>query len=305
MGGLGFIHGGFLAAGVALAAVPVIVHLLFRRKAPRVDVGSLRFLRIAVRDNAHRRKIRRWLLLAIRTAGMLALGLLFARPYLTETAVPGRDREVVLLIDRSASMGAGDPTRSPFAKAGSAASMLIHEVPVGSEFRLALFDDSGVVPVPTGELDRAVKSPENAGTDFKKAVAWARDRMVQSRRRLREVRIFTDLQRVGEVGPSTGDFPEGVRVVVEDVGRTLRGNLAIDDVRAIRPDFRPGVPLLISTRIRNAGSFPVRDVTARLTLEGNGETLQFSEKVSIEGSSRREVRFRADDPRAGTLSRLR
>src|SRR3954468_24769278 len=117
MGGVGFIHAGFLAAGAALAAVPVVVHLLFRRRAPRFDVGSLRFLRIAIRDNAHRRKVRRWLLLAIRTAGVLLLGLLFARPYLTEPAVPGRDREVAVLIDRSASMGAGDPARSPFAKA--------------------------------------------------------------------------------------------------------------------------------------------------------------------------------------------
>jgi hypothetical protein len=48
---------------------------------------------------------------------------------------------------------------------------------------------------------------------------------------------------------------------------------------------------LISSRIWNVGSFPARDVTARLTLEGNGETIRLSEKVSIEGSSRREVRF--------------
>jgi Aerotolerance regulator N-terminal/von Willebrand factor type A domain len=291
MGGLDFIHGGFLAAGLALAAVPVIVHLLFRRKAPRVDVGSLRFLRIAIRDNAHRRKIRRWLLLAIRTAGMLLLGLLFARPYRAEPALPGRVREVAVLIDRSASMGAGDPARSPIARARSAASKLIQDLPEGTEVRLALFDESGVVPVPIGELDQATKAPGNSGTDFLKAIAWARDRMVQSPRKLREVHIFTDLQRVGSKGSPPVEFPEGVRVIVNDVGRTLRGNLAIDDARVIRPDFRPGVPPSISARIWNAGSFPARDVTARLTLEGNGETIRLSEKVTIEGASRREVRF--------------
>ena len=55
MNGLGFIHPGFLAAGIA-AAVPLIIHLLFRQKARRVDIGSIYFLRVVLRDQAHRRK---------------------------------------------------------------------------------------------------------------------------------------------------------------------------------------------------------------------------------------------------------
>ena len=291
MGGLGVISAGFLAAGVALAVVPVVIHLLFRRKAPRVDLGSLRFLKVALRDNAHRRKIRRWLLLALRTAGVVLLGLLFARPYLSKPDIPGRDREVAILIDRSASMGAGDPSRSAFTRAKESASKLLATLPAGTAVHLAFFDGSGVMPVPSGKLDDSPRLPGPAGTDFARGLAWARDRVVQSRRQLRQVHLFTDLQRSGLDHPSGDEFPPGIEVAVVDVGRVLRGNLAVEDARAVRAEIRPGHPPLISAHVFNAGAFPARDVIVRLTLEGAGETVRQSETISVDGLARREVRF--------------
>src|SRR3954447_23191897 len=78
--GLGLIHPGFLAAGLAVA-VPIVIHLLLRQKARQVDIGSLHFLRVVLRDQAHRRRLRRWILLALRVAGAGLLAALFARPY--------------------------------------------------------------------------------------------------------------------------------------------------------------------------------------------------------------------------------
>jgi Aerotolerance regulator N-terminal len=291
MGGLGLISSGFLAAGALLAAVPIVIHLLFRQKARRIDLGSLRFLRVAIRDNAHRRKVRRWLLLASRIAGVLLLGLLFARPYRVEPQVPGREREVAILIDRSASMGAGSADRTSCDRARQAASKLIAGLPEGTAVHLALFDEAGVEPVPSGNLDETKKRAGAAGTDFARALAWARDRVVSSNRKVREVHLFTDLQRSGLDHPSEADFPEGIEFDVIDVGRPIRANLAVVDARAVRAEIRPGSPPLVSALVFNAGPFPVRDVEVNLTLEGNGETYRLSEKVSIDGSSRKEVRF--------------
>ena len=104
MAGLGFIHLGFLAAAAAVA-VPVLIHLLFRPRAQKVKIGTLYFLRSVLRDSARRRKVRRWILLALRAAGVLLLALLFARPYRTDASAQPAERELILLIDRSASMG--------------------------------------------------------------------------------------------------------------------------------------------------------------------------------------------------------
>ena len=57
------------------------------------------------------------MLLALRAAGVLLLALLFARPYRNSAAADGTDREIVFLIDRSASMGASGAKATPFAKA--------------------------------------------------------------------------------------------------------------------------------------------------------------------------------------------
>jgi Aerotolerance regulator N-terminal len=299
MGGLGVISTGFLAAGAALATVPIVLHLLFRRKAPRVDLGSLRFLRIALKDNAHRRKVRRWLLLALRMAGILLLGLLFARPYSAKPAVPGNDREIAVLIDRSASMGAGGPNRSAYAKARDAVSKLLAGLPDGTVVHLATFDESGVTPIPSGIIEDVPKKEGLTGTEFAKGIAWARDRVVQSRRKLREVHLFTDLQRSGLEHPSPDPFPTGIDVEVVDVGRTLRGNLAVAEARAVVEEIREGAPPLISALVFNAGAFVARGVEVRLTLEGPGGKFQLTEKVDVAGTSRREVRFRPDVKKPG------
>src|SRR5258708_3371822 len=120
MGGLNFIHLGFLA-GAAAVLVPVLIHLLFRQRPRRVEIGSLHFLKIALRDHVRRKKLRRWLLLALRVAGVLLLALLFARPYRAGPSAEGADQEVALVIDRSASMGAISTGRTAFRRAQDAA----------------------------------------------------------------------------------------------------------------------------------------------------------------------------------------
>jgi hypothetical protein len=299
MGGLGVISAGFLAAGALLTTVPILLHLLFRRKAPRVDLGSLRFLQIALKDNAHRRKVRRWLLLALRMAGVLLLGLLFARPYSARPAVPGEEREVAVLIDRSASMGAGAANRTTYARAKEAASKLLAGLPEGTAVHLATFDESGVTPIDSGQIEDAPKLAGPAGTDFSKGIAWARDRVIQSQRKLREVHLITDLQRVGLDHPSPDEFPRGIDVEVVDVGRALRGNLAVVDARAVVEEIRAGAPPMISAVVFNAGAFASRGVAVRLALEGPGGKFELVEKVDVEGSTRREVRFRPDIKKPG------
>ena len=103
--GLNLIHLGFLAAGLAVA-VPLIIHLLFRQKTRTLAIGSIQFLQQVVREHRRRRRVRQWLLLALRMLAVLLLALLFARPYRDANARRGLQQEVVLLLDRSASMQA-------------------------------------------------------------------------------------------------------------------------------------------------------------------------------------------------------
>ena len=46
-----FVQFGMLGALAALA-IPIIIHLMFRSRARTVDLGTLQFLKVVLRDNA-------------------------------------------------------------------------------------------------------------------------------------------------------------------------------------------------------------------------------------------------------------
>ena len=145
MFGVNLIHAGFLAAALSVS-VPILIHLLMRPRARSVPIGTLRFLKLALKQTTRRRKIRRWLLLALRAAAVLLLTLLFARPYLASFGVVGQDREVVVLVDQSGSMAAMYSGRTLFACAQAAAEKIIADLPQGTKVHLAYFDDRGAMP---------------------------------------------------------------------------------------------------------------------------------------------------------------
>ena len=102
---MNFIHASFLAAGLAVA-LPIVIHLLFRQRTRDVQIGSIRFLHQVVKEHRRSKRVKQWLLLALRVLAVLLLAALFARPYWDQTERNALEREVVLLIDRSASMAA-------------------------------------------------------------------------------------------------------------------------------------------------------------------------------------------------------
>jgi hypothetical protein len=284
--GLSFIHLGFLAAGAAVA-VPILIHLLFRQRPRKVEIGTLQFLRVVLRDHARRRRIRRWILLALRVAGVLLLALLFARPYWNAPEGLGSEREAVLLIDRSASMAAGSAGATPFDKAQAEAGQILKNLPAGAAAHLAYFDADGAAPEKEARINSAAR-PGLAGTDYTKALSWARDIIVGSRRRSRRVFLWTDLQQCGLSTPAPERFPATCGVEIIDVGRPLAKNLAVEAVEAERTDLREGQPVTVAARCFNAGLFPARDVRMRLSLEGMAP---IEKTASLAGRSRQLVRF--------------
>jgi hypothetical protein len=296
MAGLAFMHLAFLAAAAAVA-VPVLVHLLLRPKARRMEIGSLRFLQLAMRESRRRRKVRRWLLLLLRAAAVLLLALLFARPYL-RAGGDGSECEVVLLIDQSASMAAAPSGKPLFTLAQQAGEKVLRELPEQTIVHIGYFDAGGVWAVPEGRLDGSRKAGF-AGTDFGQALSWARDRVLLSSRRQRQVYLFTDLQRCGLAGQPFEDWPAGVPVEIVEVGRPLVSNLAVESTEVLQTDLRPKTPVLVTAAVVNAGPLPASGAVVRLSLEGPGGKQQQVQTVSPGPASRSEVRFSLAIEKAG------
>src|SRR5262245_38469168 len=98
--------------GLAAIAIPVLVHLIQRERKRVVEFPSLMFVRRIPYQSVRRRRIRHWALLLLRAAAIALIVAAFARPFLrqeaTATVAAAGAREIVIVLDQSASMGYGD-----------------------------------------------------------------------------------------------------------------------------------------------------------------------------------------------------
>src|SRR4029079_17185232 len=104
---MSFLAPAFLAGLVAIA-VPVLIHLINCERKVVVEFPSLMFLQRIPYRSIRRQKIRHLLLLILRCLALALLVAAFARPFFQrKQAAIGSSgaREVVILLDRSSSMG--------------------------------------------------------------------------------------------------------------------------------------------------------------------------------------------------------
>src|SRR5262249_29242939 len=109
--------------GLGALLVPVLLHLIQRERRNVQQFPSLMFLRRIPYQSVRRRRIRNWFLLLMRLAALALIVLAFARPFLRRAEVPvgaTGAREVVVLLDRSYSMGYGDRWQRALAAAREA-----------------------------------------------------------------------------------------------------------------------------------------------------------------------------------------
>src|SRR5207237_7253920 len=130
-----------LLGGLALAGVPVVIHLLLRQKPKRLVFPALRFLQEGRRSTTRKLKLRHFLLLALRMLLIALLVFALARPFFNHPQLGlGGDQPVaaVMIIDTSPSMeySVGGKTRLDDAKAR--ARQLLDELP--AESKVAILD---------------------------------------------------------------------------------------------------------------------------------------------------------------------
>src|SRR5207245_7232619 len=113
--------------GLAAASLPVLIHLLNRRRLKRIRFPAVRFVLLSQKRISRSYRLRHWLLLALRTLAVIILALLLANPIFQTGAglfaVSG-PVSLVVLLDNSLSMtwsGYGDG----FKKAKEVARLLI------------------------------------------------------------------------------------------------------------------------------------------------------------------------------------
>ncbi len=103
-------------AGAAAVSVPIIIHLLNRRKFIIVDWAAMDFLLEADKKNRRRVRLENWLLLLLRCLAIFIIGMLLARPFdssgITAGLFDAQKFERILVVDDSLSTQARVNNRS-------------------------------------------------------------------------------------------------------------------------------------------------------------------------------------------------
>src|SRR4051812_37818031 len=115
----GFVTWSFFWAGLAAVSIPIIIHILNRRRFKTVTWAAMDFLLRAMKKNRRRLRFEQWVLLATRCLLVFLLGLALARPLGCENAsvagIGGRTGLDVFVLHNNHSLAdqARPPHRAP------------------------------------------------------------------------------------------------------------------------------------------------------------------------------------------------
>lgn len=280
--------------GVSALAIPVLIHLIQRERKRVVVFPSLMFLRRIPYQSVRRRSIRHWFLLLLRAAAILLIVAAFARPFIPQgalaVAASGGAREIVVLLDQSASMGYGDH----FQRARDAARKVFDGLGGEDKATLVLFAKNAEENVRATNdrvrLGQAVDAAKvtSGSTRYGPALKLAQSILSASSLKRKEVVLVSDFQKTGWSGAEELRFPEGTVLTPVTVASPDTSNVSIPSVAFARASFSGQERITVTAGLVNHGNAPVNGLTT--TLEVDGHVIE-TKPVNIAANSSASVSF--------------
>jgi len=265
----------FFLLGLSAIAIPVLIHLIQREKKRVIEFPSLMFVRRIPYQSVRRRRIRHWALLLMRAAAIALIVAAFARPFIHQgavaAAVGGGAREVVILLDQSASMGYGDH----WSRARDAARAVVRGLGADDRATLVLFDKNAEENMRATSARTRLEAAINAAhvgsgaTRYGPALKLAESILGRSAIKRREAVLVSDFQRSGWSGSEEVRFPEGMTVSTVSVASPNSANLAVPSVTFARASFSGQERITVTAGLSNKGDEPLKDVPVTLTIDGH------------------------------------
>jgi Aerotolerance regulator N-terminal/von Willebrand factor type A domain/Beta-galactosidase trimerisation domain len=224
--------------GLAAVAIPIIVHLVRRTRAKKVEFPSLMFVRQVPQRTIRRKRLINWLLLLLRSLALLCLVLAFARPYFRDSGAANASinaKAAVILLDTSFSMRYG----KRFDDAKSKARAVINEAGGSDQLALITFGQGYEVlsrfTNDKAKLNSLIDAAQAGlgSTAYTQALRGAEELMKEATLTERRVILISDYQAAGwNPADTTYRLRNDIRLITNDVGDSDAANLAITEVNA-------------------------------------------------------------------------
>jgi len=318
----GFLHPALLW-GTALASVPLVIHILNRRRHRPLAWGAMRFVLAAHKRTRRRVQLENWLLLFLRMAAVAALAFAITRPFIGKESplapLTEKRRDLVLILDDSASTGYREVRTVHEALLERARAILAElDGTRGDRVRL-LLAGHGVQVLASHAPDDAlaalstVSEPSDEPLDLaavlSEVATLAQEDAAESGHSALEVRLLSDLQKNSFVAapdePAVAGGPAapspmhealdqlrtlGVSIWVEDLGpgAPQPANLGLEAIEPLAEILGPGLTSEIAVKVRNFGPASRAAVRVALSIDG---VRQPSQKIDLGARSGAQAVF--------------
>ena len=262
-----------LLGGMALVAVPLVLHLIMRRKPVKREFPAMRFLRQKAVANRRRLRLSHLFLLLLRMAALSLLALALARPVLRGAGWLADGEGPVaaaFVFDTAPRMLLREGNRTRLEQATAMAKVLIQKLPPDS--KLAVFDTAGgaaafspTVAAAAARIDRL--SGATPAASLSQSLASAVRLLQGSELPRREIYLFTDCSRGGWDNAPPLDLAAShpdMTLLVVDVGATAPRNFAIDGIELSGDRIPAGTTLGLTVATSRVGTDGSRSVSVEM-----------------------------------------
>jgi len=322
-------------AGAAAIALPILIHLLNKRKFKIVDWAAMDFLLDADKKNRRRIRLENLILLLLRCLAVLLIGLLLARPFIPTSATAGlinaAQFERIVLLDDSLSMQASLGTEPTWAiarkrltdlttalsqdKGDNSLTLLLTSQPDQPQFNATHLGADSIDDI-NAAIDKLEPTDGTANLDA--ALKELEDYLSSQPANVnRVVYILSDLRK--RDWKETDANPEAPVKVLARLSKLVQSTFVIDvaededrnlTVTEIRPEgtLVQGVTSRFDCSVTNHGTTAASDIRVKfsagdaLPLESTIERLAPGETSSVRFNFTFAADEAADDPANKTLA---
>lgn len=285
--------------GLAAASLPVLIHLLNRRRLKRIRFPAVRFILLSQKRISRSYRLRHWLLLALRTLAVICLALLLANPIFQTGAglfAGGGPVSLVVILDNSLSMTwSGDG--NGFKQAKEAATLLVSSLNDGDRAAVIPTNISGKEAFRLKD-QKIVLTKEIAGIEvadgsanFPAALSKAYELLDQPAGQ-KEIRIVTDMALTGWDQFSVASLKRAdpsIPLKIIRIGRKQQPlNGAVKEIRLGGQGVGVNLPLQIEATVANFGATEIKELLVQLSIDGQSKEQKL---LAIPAEGEASVRF--------------
>ncbi|MBX9654316.1 BatA domain-containing protein [bacterium] len=308
----------WLIGGLALAGLPILIHLLHRQRHQVMEWAAMKWLLAAMKKNQRRIQIQQWILLAVRTAIIALIVLAMMKPVLEQTqglfSALAPNKHHIIVIDNSLSMQFGEGNLKRFERAKEMADAILDDARQGDFASVIVMTSPPTVLVGDASPYLVAVADEVDGItpwDGTARIEQITEPLAQickaSPVSRRQIYLITDMQRstwlgegdradVNELKRRLVDLSEQAEFTILDTSGAASPNVAVTDIHQIDPVAIQGRPVVIRAGITNYSRNQENNVTVELHVDDQVEATQ---SVSLEAGESKFITFSPTLTRAG------